>query len=208
MPLKAALYARVSTNDQDAETQLRELRQYVERRGWSLVEEFVDHGVSGSKTSRPALNRLMKRAQRRDVDVIVVWALDRLGRSLSHLVALMDQLGALGVDLAVLTQPIDTTTPTGKLTFQILGAVAEFERSMIRSRVRAGVAKARAQGKALGRPRADLDLDLARARLETGDSLRKVARVFGVHHSTLKRALARERGAKSPSPSERSVVRA
>ena len=110
----------------------------------------------------------------------------------------MDELGALGVDLVVLTQPIDTTTPTGKLTFQILGAVAEFERSMIRSRVRAGIAKAKAKGTRLGRPQAQLDLDLARARLEAGDSLRTIARVFGVHHSTLKRALDREGGSKTP----------
>lgn len=196
MPIRAALYARVSTNDQDTETQLRELRQYVERRGWDLAEEHVDQGVSGSRKSRPALDALLKRARARQVDVIVVWALDRLGRSLSHLVTLVDELGALGVDLVVLTQPIDTTTPSGKLTFQILGAVAEFERQMIRSRVRAGIEKARAKGTRLGRPRADLDLDLARTRIEAGDSLRQVARVFGVHHSTLKRALTR--GSKTP----------
>lgn len=199
MPARVALYARVSTADQDTETQLRELRAYVDRRGWDLAGEHVDHAVSGATTSRPALDRLMEDAKRRRIDVILVWALDRLGRSLSHLVGLVDELGSLGVDLVVYTQPVDTTTPTGKLTFQILGAVAEFERSMIRARVRAGVAKARAKGKKLGRPRAEFDLDLARERIEAGDSLRKVARLVGVHRTTLRRALDREGGAKSPS---------
>lgn len=197
MELRAAVYARVSTTDQTPETQLGELREYVARRSWLVSAEYVDEGVSGSRTSRPALDRLVRDAKSRRIDVVVVWALDRLGRSLGHLVGLIDDFGALGVDLAVYTQPIDTTTPSGRLTFQILGAVAEFERSMIRSRVRAGVARARAQGKALGRPRADLDLDLARVRLEAGDSLSTVARVFGIHRTTLSRALAREARAKT-----------
>lgn len=196
---RVAVYARVSTAGQDTALQLDELRRYVERRGWDLAAEHVDEGVSGGTTRRPGLDELLAAARRRRVDVVLVWALDRLGRSLSHLVGLVDELGSLGVDLVVYTQPIDTTTPTGKLTFQILGAVAEFERSMIRSRVRAGVAKARARGKRLGRPRADLDLELARNRLDAGDSLRKVAALLGVHHATLGRALARERGAESPS---------
>tara|TARA_R110002072_G_scaffold47902_4_gene131252 strand:- start:1005 stop:1631 length:627 start_codon:yes stop_codon:yes gene_type:complete len=197
MSQRVAIYGRVSTTDQDAESQLRELRAYSERRGWEIKEEFVDHGVSGSKRHRPALDTLMKDVRRRRVDVVLVWALDRLGRSLSHLIGLVEEFGSLGVDLVVLTQNIDTTTPAGKLTFQILASVAELERSMIRSRVQAGVDRARAQGKKLGRPRADLDLDLARSRIEAGDSLRKVARVFGVHHTTLARALKREGGAKS-----------
>ncbi|MBI3725133.1 recombinase family protein [bacterium] len=195
---QVAIYARVSTLDQDPENQLRELRSYVERRGWTLVGEFVDRGVSGAKDRRPALDRLISDARKRKIDCIAVWALDRLGRSLRHLVNLVADFEALGVDLVAYTQPIDTTTPAGKLTFQVLGAVAEFERSMIRERVRAGVAKAKASGKRLGRPRAAIDLAGARQRIEGGESLRSVARSLGTNHVTLRRAL--RRGTESPAP--------
>jgi DNA invertase Pin-like site-specific DNA recombinase len=197
--LRVALYARCSTlNGQDPEVQLRELRSYAERRGWSSVREFMDQGVSGTKDRRPALDAMLHEVRQRRLDVVLVWALDRLGRSLRHLVNLVAEFEALGVDLVVYTQPIDTTTPAGKLTFQVLGACAEFEREMIRSRVRAGVAKARAEGKRLGRPRTALDLDAARARLQGGESLRVVASAFGTTHSTLRRALTRNAGTKSP----------
>ncbi len=190
--MRAAIYARVSTYDQDPDVQLRELREFVGRRGWELVEEYVDHGVSGAKDRRPALDRLMEAARRRRVDVIVIWALDRLGRSLRHLVQTADELGALGVDLACYTQSIDTTTPAGRLTFGVLGAVAQFEREMIKERVRAGVAKAKATGKRLGRPPVALDLATARERLARGESLRSVARALNASRATLRRALARQ----------------
>jgi DNA invertase Pin-like site-specific DNA recombinase len=189
----AALYARVSTPDQDPGVQIAPLREYVARRGWSLPEElvFTDHGVSGSKETRKSLDLMLEAARRRKIDVIAVWALDRLGRSLRHLVLLAEELGALGVDLVCLTQPIDTTTPTGRLTFSILGAVAEFERQMCIERVRAGIDRARASGKRLGRPRAVVDLEAVRARLTRGESLRGVARSLRLHHATVARALTR-----------------
>lgn len=188
--VRAAIYARVSTLDQDPDVQVRELRQYVERRGWTLAAEYVDHGVSGSKDKRPALDKLMAAARKRQVDVIVVWALDRLGRSLKHLVVTIEELGALGVDFACFTQPIDTTTPAGRLTFAVLGAVAEFEREMIRSRVRAGLAKAKALGKHVGRPKASVDPEQVRVLRDSGLSLRQIADRVGGSKSVVARLLA------------------
>jgi DNA invertase Pin-like site-specific DNA recombinase len=136
--MRCALYARVSTLDQQPENQLRELRRYVEARGWTAVE-YVDHGVSGSKDSRPALDKLVKDARRRKFDVVVTWKLDRLGRNLKHLITLLDDLQALGGAFVSLGEGIDATTPAGKLQMHILGAIAEFERGRIVERVRAGV---------------------------------------------------------------------
>mgnify|MGYP003668382502 CR=1 FL=1 len=189
MKKRAALYGRVSTLDQDADVQMRELRNYAVRRGWEPLE-YVDQGVSGAKTSRPALDRLLADARKRKVDVVVVWALDRLGRSLSHLVGLVDEFGVLGVDLCVFSQPIDTTTPAGKLTFQVLGAVAEFERQMCRSRVRAGLAQAKAKGVTLGRPRAEVDVARVLALKSEGSSQRKIARDLGVSRAVIARVLS------------------
>src|SRR5450830_1666251 len=150
--MKAAIYARVATLDQEPENQLQELRRYVEARGWTAVE-FVDRGVSGAKDRRPALDQLLADAKRRRVDVLVCWRLDRLGRSLKHLITLLEDLQALGVAFVSLQEGIDATTPAGKLQMHILGAIAEFERERIRERVMAGLQRARAQGKRLGRPR-------------------------------------------------------
>jgi DNA invertase Pin-like site-specific DNA recombinase len=194
---RAAIYSRVSTanKNQDPETQARELREFVARRGWTLAGGFTDRGVSGAKDRRPALDKMMESARRGDLDVIVCWSLDRLGRSLRHLVLTAEELGTLGVDLACVTQPIDTTSPTGRLTFAVLGAVAEFEREMIRERVRAGVSRAKAQGKRLGRPPLALDLARARTLLDGGASMRAAAKTLGTNARTLTRALsAREVG--------------
>jgi len=153
-----ALYARVSTlNNQDPEMQLSELREYAGRRGWEIVEEFTDEGVSGCKESRPALNRLMSDAYRRRFDAILVWKIDRFGRSLKHLVNALAELAALGVAFISLRDNIDLSTPSGRLMFQLLGAMAEFERALIQERVRAGIRNARAKGKRLGRPRVIVD---------------------------------------------------
>src|SRR5512145_2511183 len=149
--MRAAIYARVSTFDQEPENQLQELRRYVDARGWIAVE-YVDRGVSGAKDRRPALDQLLADAKRRRFDVLVCWRLDRLGRSLKHLISLLDDLQALGVAFVSLAEGIDATTPAGKLQMHILGAIAEFERERIRERVRAGLARARTQGKRLGRP--------------------------------------------------------
>ena len=145
--MRAALYARVSTvHGQTCETQLIELRRYVAARGWTVYDEFVDHGVSGTKESRPALDRMVKDARRRRFDVLVSWRLDRLGRNLRHLVTLLDELHDVGVAFVSLGEGIDCTTPAGKLQLHILAALAEFERERIRERVVAGLARVRAQG--------------------------------------------------------------
>jgi DNA invertase Pin-like site-specific DNA recombinase len=149
--VKAAIYARVSTLDQQPENQLAELRRYVAARGWETAVEYVDHGVSGSKDRRPALDRLVKDARRRKFDVVITWKLDRLGRNLKHLITLLEDLQALGVAFISLGEGIDATTPAGKLQMHILGAIAEFERGRIVERVRAGLARAKAQGTKLGR---------------------------------------------------------
>ena len=150
--MKAAIYARVSTIDQEPENQLQELRRYVAARGWTAVE-YVDRGVSGAKERRPALDEMLAAARRRKVDVVVCWRLDRLGRSLKHLITLLDELQSLGVAFVSLAEGIDATTPAGKLQMHILAAISEFERSRIVERVRAGVARRAAQGKPLVRPR-------------------------------------------------------
>ena len=188
---RVAIYARVSTADQDPEVQLRELRPYAAKRGWHIATEYIDHGVSGAKDRRPALDKLLAAARKRKIDLVLVWALDRLGRSLRHLVVTVEEFGHLGIDLVSYTQPIDTTTPAGKLTFAVLGAVAEFERSMIQERVRAGVARARAAGKQLGRPPIEIDPDYLARRIAHGESLRAIARSLGTSDTTIRRALAR-----------------
>lgn len=182
--MKAAIYARVSTFDQEPENQLQELRRYVEARGWT-GREYVDRGVSGSKDRRPALDTLVSDAKRRRFDVLVCWRLDRLGRNLRHLVTLIDELNALGIGFASLGEGIDTATPAGRLQLHILAALAEFERARIQERVRAGLARARAQGVRLGRPSARVPVE--RVRDVGGLSVDAAAVALGVSRSTLKR---------------------
>src|SRR5215472_620021 len=147
LPPRVALYSRFSTkHGQDAELQLRELRDYAASRGWMIIGEYVDHGVSGSKACRPALNRLMADAHRRKFDAVLVWKLDRFGRSLQHLVNALAELEARGVAFVSLRDNLDLSTPSGRLMFQIVGAMAEFERALIQERVRAGLRNARAKG--------------------------------------------------------------
>jgi DNA invertase Pin-like site-specific DNA recombinase len=148
--MRAAIYLRVSTLEQHVENQAGELRQYVERRGWDGVE-YVDRGVSGAKDRRPALDELLRAARRRRFDVLVCWRLDRLGRNLRHLVMLIEELQALGIAFVSLAEGIDATTPAGRLQLHILGAIAEFERARIAERVRAGLERARRDGRRLGR---------------------------------------------------------
>src|ERR1035437_6625859 len=158
--MRVARYARVSTlNGQHPEMQLADLREYASRRGWQIAGEYVDEGVSGSKESRPELNRLMADAQRRKFDIVLVWKIDRFGRSLRHLVNALADLDSYGVTFASLKDNLDLSTPSGRLMFQIIGAMAEFERALIQERVKAGLHNARRNGKKLGSPRRDVDLD-------------------------------------------------
>jgi DNA invertase Pin-like site-specific DNA recombinase len=181
--VNAAVYARVSTADQTAENQLLQLRAYVQARGWGAVE-YVEC-ISGTKDRRPELDRLVADAKRRKVDTLVVWKLDRLGRSLKHLVMLLDELQALGVAFVSLGESIDTSTPAGRLQLHLLAAVAQFERERIVERVRAGLERARTQGKRLGRPRASLPLERLRAVAHL--SLTDAAAALGVSRATIKR---------------------
>jgi DNA invertase Pin-like site-specific DNA recombinase len=183
--VRAAIYARVSTLDQQPENQLAELRRYLAARGWEAAVEYVDHGVSGAKDRRPALDRLVKDAKRRTSDVLVTWKLDRLGRNLKHLITLLEDLQALGVAFISLGDGIDATTPAGKLQMHILGAIAEFERGRIVERGRAGIARARAEGTQLGRPPSAITD--AQFEAVADRSLRDAAAALGVSRSVVHR---------------------
>jgi DNA invertase Pin-like site-specific DNA recombinase len=200
MHKRAAIYVRVSTDRQTVENQLRELRQIAERRGWEVVKEYDDAGISGSKgrNDRPRLDEMLKDAQRRRFDVVMAWAIDRLGRSLIDLLGTIQQLESCGVDLYLDQQAIDTTTPTGRLMFQITGAFAEFERSMIRQRIRAGLKRAVEAGKQLGRPKVAPAMEKRiQSQLQTGKGMLATAKALGVGTSTVQR-IAREMAAARP----------
>ena len=187
---RAALYLRVSTIDQTTANQDRELRQVAERAGWEIVKVYKDHGISGSKgrDKRPAFNALHKAAARREIDIVMAWSVDRLGRSLQDLVAFLSEIHAAGVDLFLHQQGLDTTTPAGKALFQMMGVFAEFERSMIQERVRAGLRRAKDDGKTLGRPRIAPQLEeRIVAALKAGETIRGVADKFDVNPSTVQR---------------------
>ena len=191
--MKAAIYARVSTanHGQDVSMQTRELREYCERRGFEIAGEYTDVGVSGSKDSRPELNRLMADAKQRRFDAVCVWKLDRFGRSLRHLVNALADLESLGVSFVSIKDNLDLSTPSGRLMFQIIGAMAEFERSLIQERVKAGLRNARAKGKTLGRPRVVVDTaQIARLRA-SGTSWPSIARELGVSVGTVYEAARR-----------------
>jgi DNA invertase Pin-like site-specific DNA recombinase len=192
--LRVALYGRVSTLDkgQDVNLQLNELREYSERRGWTIAGEYVDNGISGAKESRPELNRLMADAKKRKFDAIAVWKLDRFGRSLKHLVITLADLESLGIAFVSLRDGFDLSTPSGRLMFQIIGAMSEFERNLIRERVKAGMAHAKAKGRVLGRARVHVDMAAVEVRRANGESLRSIARGLGVSAALLvKRAKRR-----------------
>jgi len=191
---RAAIYARVSTRNghQDPETQLMALRQVAERAGWQIVGEYVDHGISGAKgrDKRPEFDRLLKEATRRQFDVVMAWSVDRLGRSLQDLVTFLGDLHAQGVDLYLHIQGIDTTTPGGKALFQMMGVFAEFERAIIQERVCAGLAKARAKGKQLGRPKVSPSVERAiQAARAAGKGQLAIARELRVGVGTVRRVL-------------------
>jgi DNA invertase Pin-like site-specific DNA recombinase len=189
---RTALYARVSTtgHGQDVGLQLDELRAVAGQRGWHVVADHVDDGVSGAATSRPGLDEMMEQARRGKLDLVVVWKLDRLGRSLQHLLQILDELQHFGVGFVSITDSgIDTTTASDRLMLHILGAVAAYELDLIRERTRAGVWRARDCGKTFGRSRRDLDLRAARVLLDQGRSVRDVADMLGLPRSTHRRGL-------------------
>jgi DNA invertase Pin-like site-specific DNA recombinase len=190
---RAAVYVRVSTDRQTVENQELQLRQVAERRGWEVIEVYGDAGVSGAKDrkQRPGLDRMLNDASRGKFDVVMAWAIDRVGRSLIDLLGTIQHLEACGTDLYLDQQNIDTTTPMGKLIFQITGAFAEFERSMIRQRIHAGLTRARKAGKVLGRARIDPAIEHAiRRSLEKGQGIRETARTVGCGHGTVQRVKA------------------
>jgi DNA invertase Pin-like site-specific DNA recombinase len=189
-----ALYLRVSTGEQDVDNQRRELTAAMERRGWRIVAEFVDNGISGAngRDKRPAFDKLHKAIVRHEFDVVAAWSVDRLGRSLQDLVGFLGELHSAGVDLYLDRQGVDTSTPAGKALFQMLGVFAEFERSIIRERVRAGIARARVKGtksgKPFGRPRIPAAKEATvRRLLSAGNGIRKAARLAGVGNETAAR---------------------
>jgi DNA invertase Pin-like site-specific DNA recombinase len=191
---QAAVYLRVSTLDQTTANQERELRAVAERMGCSIVKVYRDHGVSGAKgrEERPQFDALCRDATQRKFDLIMAWSVDRLGRSLQDLVAFLSEIHALKVDLYLHQQGLDTTTPGGKAMFQMMGVFAEFERAIIQERVRAGLARVKAEGKTLGRPRIDgaLEANIRKA-LQRGDiGMHKIAARFGVATGTVQRVRA------------------
>ena len=185
--MRCALYARVSTLDkgQDVTMQTIELREYALRRGWEIAGEYVDRGVSGAKESRPELNRMIAAAKQRKFDAVAVWKLDRLGRSLKHLVSLLAELDALGIALVSLKDGFDMTTPGGRAMFGMCAVMAEFERALICERVRAGMAHARAKGKRVGRAARVIDMRKVEERRAKGESLRSIARDLRVSPALL-----------------------
>ena len=177
---KVCLYCRVSTTHQTSENQLRELRAVAERMGYEIVSEFIDNGISGAKSrkDRPALDEMMKLATQRKFEVVMCWSIDRLGRSLQHLVEILNELQAMKIDLFFMQQGMDTTTPSGRMIFSVFGAIGEFERNLIRERVIAGQQRAKASGTHIGRPTKMNDgmRSAIKAMHENGMSIRQIAK--------------------------------
>ncbi len=193
---RVALYLRVSTAEQNVENQRRELVTIAERHGWQIVAEFVDEGISGTKgrDTRPGYDKLLRGIARREFDQVAAWSVDRLGRSLQALVAFLAELHAKRIDLYLHQQGLDTATPSGRAMFGMLGVFAEFERAMIVERVNAGLARAKAQGKRLGRPSLAADKeDVVRRLLSGGTGIVKTARLAGVGVSAVQRIKAEAR---------------
>jgi DNA invertase Pin-like site-specific DNA recombinase len=202
--MRAALYLRVSTaNGQTTDNQLLELEAVAERNRWQVVEIYEDAGISGAKgrEKRPAFDRMLKAAVRREFDVIMAWSVDRLGRSLQDLVGFLSDIHAKSVELYLHQQGIDTTTPSGKAMFQMMGVFAEFERAMIRERVLAGLKRARAKGKTLGRPTISHAKERAiRADLAAGLGFRRIMARHRIGTSVIQRIKAEVTGARAPEP--------
>jgi DNA invertase Pin-like site-specific DNA recombinase len=191
--MRVGLYARVSTNHgQDVSMQTREMRELFEHRGWPIVGEYVDTGISGAKDRRPELDRLMADAHRRKFDVVAVWKFDRFARSVSHLLRALETFDSLGIGFISLSESLDTSTPAGKMVFTVLGAVAELERSLIAERVKAGLRNAKAKGVRLGRKPVQLDLTVIRKLRREGNSIAEICRQTGYSSGSVFRSLKNE----------------
>jgi Site-specific recombinases, DNA invertase Pin homologs len=190
---RAAIYARVSTDNQTTQNQIRELRLHARRMGWEIVQKYVDQGISGAKgrEQRPAYDQMLKDAVRKEFDVIAAWSVDRLGRSLQDLVVFLGEIHGKRIDLYLHQQGLDTTTPAGKALFQMCGVFAEFERAMIVERVNAGLARARAQGKQLGRPRIGAAMESKVRKLRAKQhGIMRIAKALGIGVGTVQRIVA------------------
>jgi DNA invertase Pin-like site-specific DNA recombinase len=190
--IRAALYARISTlnHGQDPEVQLGELREYCQRRGFAIAHEYVDRGISGSRERRPALDKLLADCRKRLVDAVVVYRYDRFARSLRQLVNALEEFRSLGIDFISIREGTDTSTPNGRLVFGIFASIAEFERELIRDRVRSGLAAAKAKGKRVGRPRVAVDVRRIESLRRQGRSWAEITRETGVSKGTAQRAIA------------------
>jgi len=187
---RAALYVRVSTDQQTVENQLLVLNEVAQRSGWTIVHTFSDEGISGAKgrDQRPGFDGLLKSIARREVDIVAAWSVDRLGRSLTDLVAFLSDIQAGGTDLYLHQQAIDTSTPAGRMLFQMLGVFSEFERSIMKTRIRAGLERAKAKGTRFGRPPiAPMHIEKVKRALAEGHSIRVVAKNTGVSTATVQR---------------------
>ncbi len=187
---RVALYARVSTTDQSTDSQLLDLRRYVSERGWHSFREYCDNGISGTKGSRPALNQLMDDAKKRRFDAVLVWRFDRFARSTKHLILALEEFKNLGIDFVSYQENIDTSSPLGSAIFTIISAVAQLERDIIAERVKAGLRRAKASGKQLGRPQGTaLDIEAASRLRSEGLGLRQIAEKLGSSKTTVARVL-------------------
>ena len=186
---RAAIYCRCSTDQQDLTLQRDDLTEFCKRRGWTVYQVYEDKGISGTKDSRPALDQMVKDAHQGKFDVVLCWRFDRYGRSTAHLLNSLNEFRSLNVDFVSLNEALDTTTPAGRVLFTIIAAIAEFERSIIVERVRAGVAKAKASGVKFGRPRVGFDFKRAIAMRQNGSTLRQISKALGVSHTTIYRGI-------------------
>lgn len=187
---RAGLYCRVSTQEQSAQMQLDALREYAKHRGLEIVAEFIDHGISGTKDSRPELNKLMDAARKRQIDMVLVYRFDRFARSVKHMILALEEFQSLGVDFVSYSENLDTSTHMGKAMFAIIAALGEMERNLIVSRSIEGQRRARERGVHVGRPRAEVDEELVRYLREKGLSIRAIAEQLGVSKSVIGRLLA------------------
>ena len=187
---RVAIYCRVSTLDQSNDSQLLDLKRYIQERGWHIFKEYCDNGISGTKDSRPALNELMNDAKKRRFDVVLVWRFDRFARSTKHLILALEEFKNLGIDFVSYQENIDTSSPLGSAIFTIISAVAQLERDIIAERVKAGLRRAKERGKRIGRPKISVDKGEIRRLRAGGHSLREISEQVGISHTKVAQVIA------------------